>query len=443
MASFIAVAGDQLVKLLAGQQEVTVPLDRLEVLVSLYYTAINDTYIGTDSHLPSRFREVHPFLLDYLAEGAPSVQASNGDHADCYLPQRVRIVPHTIDMLNADLRGESGDQAREYFEQHQQRQVVLLQVNPGDKPPLPAGEWTGDLGLWVSTCALLFEPSINQENRRLRLEQVYPSQDRFKGIVRYISRLIEKAGLVENRDEAVYGAALPPELREHLLWSLGAMFEPGLADVWDEFVDAPRRTRLLGPFIERQIRDMKLETARIFDAAMGTGAESIYLAKKGHRVTSNEIEPRLIAHALDAATEAGVPLELRRYDWRHLEHMGPPEQYDAVLVLGNSLSCLPSIGAVRSVLTRFAYLLRPNGRLVIDERNYPLIHAHKREMSRRGFRFPPNVVYCSKTIQARLAGIRALETGKRNLDYERFVRLAHALGVEPGSLVVRAEKSAS
>lgn len=42
-----------------------------------------------------------------------------------------------------------------------------------------------------------------------------------------------------------------------------------------------------------------------------------------------------------------------------------------------------------------------------------------------------------------LAGIRALEAGKRNLDHERFVRLAHALGVEPGSLVVRAEKSAS
>lgn len=405
METFIDVAGDQLVKLLAGQQEVTEPLDRLEVLVSLYYTAINDTYIGTDSHLPSRFREVHPFLLDYLAEGATKPPASNGDHPECYAHQRVRIVPHTIDMLNADLQGDAGDQAREYFEQHEQRDVVLLQVNPGDKPALPAGEWTGDLGLWVNTCALLFEPSINEENRRLRLEQIYPSEDRFKGIVRYVSRLIEKAGLVEYRDGAVHGASVPAELKEHLLWSLGAMFEPGLADVWDEFVDAPRRTRRLGPFVERQIRSMKLDTARIFDAAMGTGAESIYLAKHGHQVTSNEIEPRLIAHAFDAALEAGVSLQPQRYDWRHLEHMGPPEQYDVVLVLGNSLSCLPSVGAARTVLTRFAYLLRPNGRLIVDERNYPLILTHKREMSRRTFRFPPNVVYCSKTIQARPAYI--------------------------------------
>lgn len=38
-----------------------------------------------------------------------------------------------------------------------------------------------------------------------------------------------------------------------------------------------------------------------------------------------------------------------------------------------------------------------------------------------------------------LAGIRTLEAGKRNLDFERYIRLACALGVEPGSLIVRAE----
>lgn len=42
-----------------------------------------------------------------------------------------------------------------------------------------------------------------------------------------------------------------------------------------------------------------------------------------------------------------------------------------------------------------------------------------------------------------LAGIRALEAGKRNLDYERHIRLARALGTTPGSLVVRAETSTS
>gem|GEM_PF-974752 len=408
MASFIDVAGDQLVKLLAGKQEVTVPLDRLEVLVSLYYTGIKDTYIGTDSHLPSRFRQVHPFLLDYLAEGATPINtlpSRDDGHGECYSHRRVRIVPHAIDTLNADLQGLDGDQAREYFEQHEQRDVVLLQVDPADKPALPAGEWTGDLGLWVNTCALLFEPSINAENRRLRLEQLYPSEDRFRKIVRYVSRLIEKASLVEYRDGMVHGAPLSPEFKEHLLWCLGVMFEPGLADVWDEFVDAPRRVRRLGPFIDRQVRQMDLDQARIFDAAMGTGAESIYLLQKGHQVTSNEIEPRLIAHAQEAAAEGGAPLELMSYDWRHLEHLGPPEQYDIVLALGNSLSCLPSVADVRTVLTRFAYLLRPNGRLIVDERNYPLILSQKRDMSRPSYRFPPNVVYCSRSIQARPAYI--------------------------------------
>jgi hypothetical protein len=104
MGSFIDVAGEQLVKLLSGEQEVTVPLDRLEVLVSLYYTAIKDVYFGTDSHLPSRFRQVHPFLLDYLAEStAPTPGARDGqDHTECYVHHRVRIIPHTVDTLNKD-----------------------------------------------------------------------------------------------------------------------------------------------------------------------------------------------------------------------------------------------------------------------------------------------------------------------------------------------------
>jgi UDP-N-acetylglucosamine 1-carboxyvinyltransferase len=38
-----------------------------------------------------------------------------------------------------------------------------------------------------------------------------------------------------------------------------------------------------------------------------------------------------------------------------------------------------------------------------------------------------------------LAGIRALEAGRRNLDYERWVRLARALDTTPGLLCVRAE----
>jgi|GEM_PF-3380103 len=41
-----------------------------------------------------------------------------------------------------------------------------------------------------------------------------------------------------------------------------------------------------------------------------------------------------------------------------------------------------------------------------------------------------------------LAGLRAIEAGTamRSLDYERFFRLARALGVEPGALMRRADR---
>jgi transcriptional regulator with XRE-family HTH domain len=38
-----------------------------------------------------------------------------------------------------------------------------------------------------------------------------------------------------------------------------------------------------------------------------------------------------------------------------------------------------------------------------------------------------------------LDGIRKIEFGERDLDYARFVRLARALGVEPSTIILRAD----
>jgi transcriptional regulator with XRE-family HTH domain len=38
-----------------------------------------------------------------------------------------------------------------------------------------------------------------------------------------------------------------------------------------------------------------------------------------------------------------------------------------------------------------------------------------------------------------LVGIRKIQAGERDLDYARFVRLARALGVEPSTIVLRAD----
>jgi class 3 adenylate cyclase/SAM-dependent methyltransferase len=411
MEAFLDNSGQQLVELLRGKDGARptqeIPLHQLEAVVSLFYSTINDVYIGVDSHPPSRFLEVHPFLLGNLADGDDESDSTPpyDEHEECHASRRVRIVPFSPEQLQEDFDNNQNAAIR-YFEQHKEHDVTLLSVSHAQKEEahdgILEGEWTGDLGLWVNTCALLFEPSIKTGNDKLRLELIYPHDMRFEKFLRYVGQLIENGKRVwlAGRKE-IKSAPLDKGFADHLVWGLQMMFEPRLADAWDEFVSPKRRVSKLGPFIEKQIEEAGIVKAVILDAAMGVGCDSAYLTEKGYDVVSNEIDSRLIAHALERAGQNGNEIDIRRFDWRHFEHLAEAESFNVVLALGNSLSCLSSAAEVRSVLSRFAHLLKPDGLLIVDERNYPAMFSQRQLMRNRDFRFPANVIYCSKTIQAR------------------------------------------
>ncbi len=413
MEAFLDNSGQQLVDLLHGQngtqpkQEIKIPLHQMEAVVSLFYSAIRDVYIGVDSHPPSRFLQVHPFLLGNLIASETTddgPQTFFGQHEECHAPRRVRIIPISPEALQADF-DENPELVQRYFDEHVKGAVKLLCVDPKKKDAIHyavlRGEWTGDLGLWVNTCALLFEGDIKPSNSQLRLELVYPHDSRFQNYVSYVGSLIQQAELVSLQNGEVKTSSFPAELRDHLLWSLDAMFQPALADVWDKFVSPQKRVSKLGPFVEERLAEMGAKQATILDAATGVGCDSLYLASKGHNVTSNEIDARLISHAMELAEKGDQTLDITRFDWRHFEHLAERETFDMVLALGNSLSCLRSESDVRAVLARFAYLLRPNGLLILDERNYPAMWAQQEQMTKPDFRFPGRVIYCSNTIRAR------------------------------------------
>lgn len=411
MEAFLDTSGTQLVDLMRGDggiqehQEIRIPLHQMEAVVSLFYSAIEDVYVGVDSHLPSRFLQVHPFLLGSLAEGHDGGDEDGRGHPECHAPRSVRIIPLSRKQLEDDFEANT-DLAQRYFEEHDRRRIKLLAVEPRKHEQIfeaiLAGEWTGDLGVWANTCALLFEGNINPHSKQLRLELIYPREERFAKCVRYVSRLIEQAKLVTLNNDQIVMSPVPPELKEHLLWSLDSMFQPSLADVWDEFVAPTKRVDKLGPFVDARIDELGLSKASILDAATGVGCDSAYLLSKGHEVVSNEIDHRLIAHAKELTENGnGHLLQLTRFDWRHFEHLADSESFDVVLALGNSMSCLRTADDVKMVLRRFAYLLRPDGLLIVDERNYPAMFDERRAMGKPDFRFPGRVVYCSQTIQAR------------------------------------------
>lgn len=393
---------------LMGQDELEAPYDRIENIVALFYGTLPDSYIGIDSHRPSRFWEVHPFLLDHLENSIAQAPVSPA----CHGRKVVRVLRNTLSELTKDQK-RSGAGFRKYMRWHEENKVTLLRVDPGVAARKQRGFnptiWTTDIGLWPRTGALLFEPRILQ-SERMKL-QLYPRQDadRFGEAIAYVASVLEDAKeLFLDGRKRLRERAMSDSLREDLMWSLQAIFEPGLADRWNDFVDSDARLenregKAILDLLNKEMADKGLEkeTIRVFDAAMGVGSESVFLLREGFRVRSNEVDWTLISHARRHAEAKGVELDFERHDWRHFEEKLGHGEYDAMLCLGNSLTCLLNPTEMVRALRGFHSLLRPGGLLLIDERNYRDMFSREDEMLGENFLFPGSVIYCGRAIKAK------------------------------------------
>lgn len=386
--------------LLAGEP-VTAPYDHVESIVALFYGTLTDSYIGIDSHLPSTFWDVHPFLLDHLEDSLAQAPSSTA----CHGRRIVRVIRCSMRDLERDHQ-QNPAAFRRYMTWHEENNVLLLRVNPGSatrkQKPFRPTLWTTDIGLWPRTCALLFEPKISAAERmKLQLYLRYdPAQ--FDLVTAYVKKILESAEeLFLDGGKRLRERPLSESDREDLHWSLDAIFEPGLANEWNDFVDSDTRLsnregKVIIDLLNQEMRRKKIEKSqlKIFDAAMGVGSESVYLLKNGYNVTSNEIDWTLISHARRHAESHQVELDFDRYDWRHLEQKLKPELYDVVLCLGNSLTCLLKPKEMARALSGFQSILKPGGLLIIDERNYRDMISRDAEMLGQEFFFPGSVMYC-------------------------------------------------
>lgn len=136
---------------------------------------------------------------------------------------------------------------------------------------------------------------------------------------------------------------------------------------WDKYIDWEKRKQGEQRFFARQLA--RYGAVKIFDAACGTGYNSIRLLQEGFLVISNEVDPRFADVAVGNASNLGLKLEMTNYDWRSL----PPlleERFQGVVCLGNSFTYIHDPVEQVSVLENFKRLLLPGYPLIIDQRNY-------------------------------------------------------------------------
>lgn len=177
-----------------------------------------------------------------------------------------------------------------------------------------------------------------------------------------------------------------------------------LAEMWGDYIDWQKRRKGENGWLVKQLR--KYNCQKIFDSSLGDGCDSIYLIKEGFDVTSNDIDEAFIKKAKENAKRENVRLKVLKLDWRRLTKKIPKESFDAVLCLGNFLTCLLKYEDRLATLKQFRAILKKKGILIIDKRHYRPVLDNRERVLKGHFHYSGEYVYCGKHVHSKPVEIR-------------------------------------
>lgn len=189
-------------------------------------------------------------------------------------------------------------------------------------------------------------------------------------------------------DEQDYGDN-PTEVRDTNNYQ--GEYVGNFVDRWDDLIDWDARAKGEGHFFIDKLRDMG--KTHILDAAAGTGFHSVQLLEAGFNVTSADGNAQMLVKAFENAKSRGHILQTLHADWRWLNRVTEDQQYDAIICLGNSFTHLFDEHDRRRTLAEFYSVLKHDGVLIIDQRNYDNIMDN-------GFQTKHKYYYCGDKVSA-------------------------------------------
>ncbi len=151
-----------------------------------------------------------------------------------------------------------------------------------------------------------------------------------------------------------------------------ALYDALAAD-YDYFVNWEGRLSHELPFLDSLFESHSVQS--LLDAACGTGHHAIALARRGYEAVGADLSAAMIEQARQNAAVQGVEVRFEVAGLGESRSLGTI--FDAVICLGNSLPHLLSPSAVAQALADFAAVLRPEGLLVIQNRNFDRVWAER------------------------------------------------------------------
>lgn len=166
-------------------------------------------------------------------------------------------------------------------------------------------------------------------------------------------------------------------------------YVPSFVEKWDSLIDWQKRRQSEGTFFIDLLRKRGVKS--VLDVATGTGFHSVRLLDAGFEAVSADGSADMLAQAFENGVRYGDHiLRVVQADWRWLNRDVHGE-YDAIVCLGNSFTHLFSERDRRKALAEFYAMLKHDGILVLDHRNYDA-------MLDRGFSSKHTFYYCGEDV---------------------------------------------
>jgi len=332
--------------------------EQLQGWIGTFFELGDGDYAGVDSHAPSQYWSDYAWFLEAHARSLRERREQGVPAND------VRVLAVDQGVLEDDwFNRDTLPDYRKFVEWHAANDVELRTIRTGDLEVIRENhelETKDDVALWTKF-AVLFTGEGERDQQevgiKLRVKRdaaKAPGYDVLRNFVEDV------------REQSTQMKDAPPGVE---------MGDAALIERWDDYV-APEIRWLDGGTFSSFMQELLRPNELILDAAAGSGTDSVHLLSMGYSVISNEVDSRLADRAEGFALRKKVPLSLEFSRWEDLRLRGNP-RFDSVIVLGNSLCLVLSENRRKRTLRSFLRVLRPGGRLIIDERNYEFMRRNR------------------------------------------------------------------
>lgn len=324
-------------------------IDDIRHLSSFFFKTGMGIYVGVESNLPSTYFELYPDFLRDNQNYLKTLSASEHEGTKRILIARSGGEIRTDAIMHPQ-------PYKNFIEWHRKNKVGLYWIEEDEANRISdeLETETTDVAFWSGSYAITFQP--NKPKNTIRIKMVRNNTQAFTKAQRYIQTVSKSAHLLTLDIDK-----LP-------------VFSQNVVKRWDGYIGGTEfRENGLGKLLLNELNPNNgWKPGRVLDAAAGSGYETLLLSKYGMDVTANEIDPAWNTILKERTKAAGVPVEIYQYDWRKLSDSLQP-LYTAVVAVGNSLCMVIGKSQRERSIKEFYKVLKPNGKLIIDERNFDSI----------------------------------------------------------------------